>query len=94
MVIGDDTDLLILLICHADLKSHNLIFKPEPKKSVKKPHVWNIKSLKQQLGPSVCNHILFIHAVAGCDTTSWLYGIGKAAPLKKITTINDFRYSV
>jgi len=91
VVIGDDTDLLILLIYHADLKSHNHIFKPEPKKSMRKPHVWNIKALKQQLGPSVCNHILFIHAVAECDTTSRLYGIGKAATLKKRITINDFR---
>ncbi|KAJ8398943.1 hypothetical protein AAFF_G00416100 [Aldrovandia affinis] len=91
VLIGDDTDLLILLIYHANLKSHNLFFTPEPKKSTKKPRVWNIKAVKQQLGPSVCTHILFIHAIAGCDTTSRLYGIGKGAPLKKFTTSSEFR---
>ncbi|KAJ8398451.1 hypothetical protein AAFF_G00427060 [Aldrovandia affinis] len=84
-------DLLILLIYHANLKSHNLFFTPEPKKSTKKPRVWNIKAVNQQLGPSVCTHILFIHAIAGCDTTSRLYGIGKGAPLKKFTTSSEFR---
>ncbi|KAJ8377274.1 hypothetical protein AAFF_G00261830 [Aldrovandia affinis] len=90
VLIDDDTDLLILLIYHANLKSHNLFFTPEPKKSTKKPRVWNIKAVKQQLGPSVCTHILFIHAIAGCDTTSRLYGIGKGAPLKKFTTSSEF----
>ncbi|KAJ8417704.1 hypothetical protein AAFF_G00225470 [Aldrovandia affinis] len=84
-------NLLILLIYHANLKSHNLFFTPEPKKSTKKPRVWNIKAVKQQLGPSMCTHILFIHAIAGCDTTSRLYGIGKGAPLKKFTTSSEFR---
>ncbi|KAJ8377229.1 hypothetical protein AAFF_G00264570 [Aldrovandia affinis] len=45
-------DLLVLLIYHANLKSHDLFFKPEAKKSTKNPRVWNIKSVKQQLGPN------------------------------------------
>ena len=52
VLIGDDTDLLVLLIYHTNLKSHDLFFQPEPKKSMKgmnKPRVWNIKALKQQL---------------------------------------------
>ncbi|KAL7395312.1 hypothetical protein ABVT39_014279 [Epinephelus coioides] len=91
VLIGDDTYQLVLLIYYTNLKSHDLFFKPETKKSMKKPRVWNIKAVKQQLGPSVCTHILFIHGIARCDTTSRLYGIGKGAPLKKFTTSADFR---
>ncbi|WAR03769.1 hypothetical protein MAR_010327 [Mya arenaria] len=91
VLIGDDTDLLILLIYHTNLDTHDLLFKPEPKKSTKNPRVWNIKVLKQQLGPSLCTHMLFMHAILGCDTTSRLYGIGKGAAIKKIITSNVFR---
>ena len=34
------------------------------------------------LGPEVCNCMLFVHAILGCDTTSSLYGIGKKIGLK------------
>ncbi len=43
------------------------------------------------LGPDICNHILFIHALLGCDTTSRLYGIGKGSSLKKFTASHPFR---
>ncbi|KAG1664151.1 hypothetical protein GQR58_019964 [Nymphon striatum] len=70
VLIGDDTDLLILLIYHTNLKSCDMFFKPEPKKNVKKPRVWNMKYVKQQLEPDVSQHIFFMHALLGCDTTS------------------------
>ncbi len=43
------------------------------------------------LGPDICNHILFIHALLGCDTTSRLYGIGKGSSLKMFTASHPFR---
>lgn len=91
VLIGDDTDLLILLIYHASTESNDLYFKPEPKKSMKNYRVWNIKAVKQHLGPAVCSHILFMHAILGCDTTSSVYGIGKGVALKKFTISSDFR---
>ena len=81
-LVGEDTDLLILLCYHASLDSHKK-FRPEPKKNTKKPRVWSIKTVKEQLGPEICSNILFLHAVLGCDTTSHLYGIGKGTSLKK-----------
>ena len=33
--------------------------------------------MKTVPGPEVCNCMLFVHAIMGCDTTSSLYGIGK-----------------
>ncbi len=42
VLVGDDTDLIVLFCYHASLQSHDL-FCPEPKK--------NIKATKQLLGP-------------------------------------------
>ena len=43
------------------------------------------------LTAEVCNSLLFIHAVLGCDTTSRLHGIGKWGALKlAISNNKDF----
>ena len=77
VLVGDDTDILVLLCYHACLESHNILFKPELKKATMKPRVWNITAVKETLGFEICNNILFLHAILGCDTTSLLYDIGK-----------------
>ena len=66
VLIGDDTDLLVLLIFHADLNSHDIFFASERKNA--KNRVWNIKEVKSGLGPFVCKHVLFLHGFSGCDT--------------------------
>ena len=86
-LVGDDT---YLLCYHANLESHDLFFCPEPKKNTKQPRIWNIMAIKQRLGPYICQHILFLHAVLRCDTTFRLHGIGKGASLKKFQTSNTF----
>ena len=43
--------------------------------------LYSIKQLQQALG-TTRRHILFIHAVTGCDTTSALYGQGKVKAFK------------
>ena len=93
VLVGDDTDLLVLLCYHyhANLNSYNIFFRPEPKKNTKNPKVWNIKAVKEQLGFEICNNILFLHAVLGCDTTSQLYGIGKGTSLKKFKSSKHFQ---
>jgi len=90
VLVGDDTDLLVLLCYHGNLDSHDLYFRPEPKKNSKNPRLWNVKFVKKPLGPDICNNILFIHAVLGCDTTSRLYGIGKGISLNKFKTSSHF----
>ncbi len=66
MLVGDGKDLQIVLCYHASLDTHTIYFKPEPKKGTKK-----------QLGPEICTHIIFLHAILSCDTTSHLHGILK-----------------
>ena len=90
MLVGDDTDLIVLLCYHANMEAHDLFFHPESKSNTKKTRIWNIKATKQMLGPDICNHILFIHALLGCDTTSRLYGIGKGASLKRFRASHTF----
>ena len=94
VLIGDDTDLLILLCYHAELDVFDLFFQPEPKANSTKRRSWNIKSVKEKLGQEICRQILFIHAISGCDTTSRLYGIGKGLPLKKFVSNTHFREHV
>lgn len=84
-LVGDDTDLLVLLLHHSKLTSNEFFFAPEPKKNAKN-RIWDIKQTKTDLGPYICSNILFLHALSGCDTTSRLFGIGKAAVLKRFRT--------
>ena len=59
ILVGDDTDLLILLCYHSSLHSHRVFFQPEPKKSTNNPRAWNIQVVKEPLGPEICTHMLF-----------------------------------
>ena len=84
VLVGDDTDLLILLLHYTNQESHDIFFKPEQRKGTTRRRLWHINAAKNALGPNVCNHILFIHAIGGCDTTSHIHSIGKGTILKKI----------
>ena len=77
VLFGDDTDLLVLLLHHAEMDAHEVFLKSEPKKSAQHNNIWCIRQSKQLLGPGVCDHIIFIHAILGCDVTSHLFGLGK-----------------
>ncbi|KAG1682202.1 hypothetical protein GQR58_011204 [Nymphon striatum] len=91
VLVGDDTDLLILLCHHFKPGRFDLYFQPEPKVNSKKNSTWNIKLVKQDLGDAVCDGILFIHAILGSDTTSHVHGFGKGASLKMFTTSKQFQ---
>ena len=79
--IGEDTDLLVLLLYHAEVsKCIELYFRSDKAKS----HVYNIKVLKQVLGEAVCNDLLFLHAFTGCDSVSRVFGIGKKVGFQRI----------
>jgi hypothetical protein len=90
VLIGDDTDLLVLLCYHASAMSFPIYFQPRSK-----PHreavSWDIHKLQGHLGADVCQNILFIHAILGCDTTSKLHGFGKGVGLKLFEKSEPFR---
>ena len=92
ILVGDDTDLLILLCHHTAFDLTNLYFCPQTRScSHKAQRCWNIALLKNTLGNEVSGLILFAHAILGCDSTSRLYGIGKAQSLKLLRNSQDFR---
>ena len=81
-LVGEDTDLLILLLYYANDDCKDLYFRSN--RDQMNSHVYNIKILKQLLGNDVCTDLLFAHAFTGCDTTSRVFGIGKKTVFNKI----------
>eukprot|EP00112_Aurelia_sp_Birch-Aquarium-sp1_P004693 Seg1531.3 transcript_id=Seg1531.3/GoldUCD/mRNA.D3Y31 product="hypothetical protein" protein_id=Seg1531.3/GoldUCD/D3Y31 len=92
VVVGDDTDLLILLLYHAKKDTHNIFFCPEQKQNAKKQSkVWDIQLCQRVLESKICRCILFLHAFLGCDTTSSIFGIGKGLSLKAFNKSEQFQ---
>ena len=92
VLVGDDTDLLILLCCNSKSTNCELYFRPEPKSnSQRAARCWNIKQVQRVLGDQICDNLLFTHALLGCDTTSRVFGIGKPVVLKKLRSNTFFR---
>ena len=56
--VGNDTDLLVLLIHRAPLTQHDIFFTSEQKKNSKN-HVWNFKEVKTGLGTFAYKHCSF-----------------------------------
>ena len=80
VLVGDDTDLLILLCCNSKSTNCELYFRPEPKSnSLRAARCWNINQVQRVLG------------LLGCDTTSRVFGIGKQETLKKLRSNAFFR---
>ena len=59
-IIGEDTDILVLLCFHSELP---IYFKSDIKRSSKHIRVCNINWMKTALGPSVCEVLPFVHAI-------------------------------
>ncbi len=49
VLVGEDTDLLVLLLYHADMDSKELYFRPEPKSNARNVRLWNIRKSKEKL---------------------------------------------
>jgi hypothetical protein len=84
-LIGEDTDLLVLLCFYAQLDAKDIFFRSDKVQNrIKQPKIWNIKKTKLVLGIHICEILPAIHALTGCDTTSRMFGIGKGNVLKKV----------
>lgn len=88
VLVGEDTDLLVLLLHHVKREHHDVFFSAGGVSGAKRAKVWNIKMVQQALGTEVCHRLLFAHAISGCDTTSRMFSIGKSQPLKKLKSEN------
>jgi len=81
-LVGEDTDLLILLFHYSSTDNENTYFRSN--KQSKERRVYNINLLKGTLGNDVCTKLLFVHAYTGCDSTSRFFEIGKKAVFQKL----------
>lgn len=91
VLVGEDTDLLVLLCYHAKNLLRAIYFRPEPKLHSNSCRVWDIQKTRNILKETTCENILFAHAISGCDTTSRLYGVGKHLVFKKLLSDSEFR---
>lgn len=87
-MIGEDTDLLVLLLHHVEPTMQD-VFLTSGSYKKNRTRIWAIKATQARLGRGVCGNILFAHAFCGCDTTSRAYNISKSLPIKKLKN-NDF----
>ena len=79
VTVADDTDIAIMLLYHWEEKHKHVYFFQESANKA-----WNMKDYCPRWS-SVKEHILFIHAFSGCDTTSAPYGRGKAGLLSLVS---------
>ena len=91
VVIGEDTDILVLLCHHIKDNHMQIIFRSGKQSHGKGCKTWDINKTAQMLGKDVCKLLPFVHALSGCDTSARFYGIGKSVALKKCMTSKHFR---
>ena len=82
---ADDTDVAVMLVHHWEDELHDIVFSSHQAKKK-----WSVKSSCATLSADIKDVLLFIHAFSGCDSTSALFGIGKATILKKFQGIEQY----
>lgn len=80
-LIGEDTDLLVLLLHYTQQANKDLYFRSDKANADK---VYHINELKMVMGEELCSQLLFLHAYTGCDTTSRIFGVGKKSVFHKL----------
>ena len=83
-LVGEDTDLLILLLHYSRTVNKDVYFRSDVRKQSKEDKFVNITQLKRRLGDEMCTELLFCHAYTGCDSTSRIFGIGKKLAFQKL----------
>ena len=92
VVVGEDTDILVLLIHYASSTQHQIFMRSSATSTTKK--IWNIRKAATALGSYACRVLPVVHAITGCDTTSRLFGVGKGSAMKEIRSNIDLRDSM
>ena len=84
IVVGDDTDLLVLLCYHCEFSSQDVFFQPESNANTAKYRVWDLRKRKTVLGVNVIQIIIFVHAIlADC------MDLGKPHHLRWLQRLNS-----
>jgi hypothetical protein len=78
VVVGEDINLLVLLTARTPIDK--IIYFLKPGKAQQQTEIYSSKSLFAY--PKCQNHILFLHAITGCDIISAMFRRGKTSVLK------------
>ena len=82
-LIGEDTDLLVLLLYYVQ-GDRAFISNQTKSKADGSFKVYDINNLTEVLEHDMCSQLMFIHAVTGCDTTSQIFGVGRKTTFQKL----------
>lgn len=72
LVVGEDINLLVLLIAHS--KEVPNVFFMKPARGNKPQILYNRESVGDEI---IADNVLLLHAFTGCDTTSGIFNQGK-----------------
>ena len=89
--IGEDTDLLILLLYHAKNGGFKLYYRSDIRRGQSPNPVYDIHSIQSLLGNDTCKYLLFVHAFTCCDSTSRIFSIGKAKVFDMVMRVPELR---
>ena len=81
-LIGEYTDLLVLLLYYAQGEVMNLYFRSDKPKADGTIEVYHIIRIQEVPVHEMCSQLMFIHAMTGSDTTSRIFGVGKKTAFK------------
>ena len=84
IVVADETDVAVMLLYHWKDQLSDIFFLQERGKKC-----WSIKEAAQKI--TLKDHLLFIHAWSGCDSTSSILGKGKPSFMKMVQKSKDIR---
>ena len=77
-VVGEDTDLLMLLLYHYQIGIHSSVYLYSNASKT----AWNIEQAKHLIVVELSQSILAIPALCGCDTTSHIQSVGPKSVIK------------
>ena len=92
VVVGTDSDLLILLTQLSQPDNCICFFKPGSGTTPNK--VFDIRRVQRRLPEGFSHNLFFLHAMTGCDTTSALYRQGKKKAFKLLLKRPDLNTCV
>lgn len=78
IVIGEDTNLLVISWFISSAKHHSLHFISESKQNTLQIMIRAIHKTKKKLGKTICNILSVIHACTGCNIVSHIFAVLKS----------------
>jgi len=78
IIVGEDVDLLVLLVARTPSSCSSVLFMESGKGNTATRVYDDIHHIPENI-PNIKNRILLAHSVSGCDTTSAVYRKGKLA---------------